>query len=127
MTNTDNKETTEATIESVEIRPTIVRDLSELAVQGHKFRTVLADPPWRYDNKSSRGAAANHYRTMTVEEICRQLEIPAAAETKAELLRPVENSIIVGDNQKLKTLGFHPRYTLAVSIQDMIDWWRARV
>ena len=51
-------------------RPTIARDLRQLIVDGHKFRTVLADPPWRYDNTASRGAAANHYNTKTTEEIC---------------------------------------------------------
>lgn len=34
-----------------------------------KYRTVVADPPWRYDNASNRGAAAKHYDTMTTEEI----------------------------------------------------------
>lgn len=39
-----------------------------------KFRTVLADPPWRYNDKLTmsdvkRGADAN-YPTMSVEEIC---------------------------------------------------------
>ena len=53
-------------------RPSIVAILSELIEAGYKFATVLADPPWRYSNTSSRGAAENHYPTMTVEEICQE-------------------------------------------------------
>ena len=49
--------------------PSITADLQRLIDRGHKFRTVLADPPWRYENTVSRGAAENHYSTMTVEQI----------------------------------------------------------
>lgn len=50
--------------------PTIATDLPALISTGVKFSTVLADPPWRYSNTASRAAAENHYRTMTVAEIC---------------------------------------------------------
>ena len=53
-------------------RPTIVRDLTELVDSELKFKTVLADPPWRYSNTASRAAAENHYQTMSLEEICRE-------------------------------------------------------
>ena len=49
-----------------------VYDLGKLLAQGRKFRTVLADPPWPYENEASRGAAANHYSTMSLEEICNE-------------------------------------------------------
>jgi len=48
-----------------------VRDINELVEHSCKYATIYADPPWRYDNSASRGAAANHYPTMTLEEICR--------------------------------------------------------
>ena len=51
-------------------RPSIVADLQMLINDGHKFKTVMADPPWRYENTASRGAAENHYSTMAVQEIC---------------------------------------------------------
>ncbi len=53
-------------------RPSIVADLNDLIEAGYKFATILADPPWRYSNTSSRGAAENHYPTMTVEQICEE-------------------------------------------------------
>jgi len=46
-----------------------VEDLDALTRQGRKFRAILADPPWRYDNRATRGAAEDHYSTMTVEQI----------------------------------------------------------
>jgi N6-adenosine-specific RNA methylase IME4 len=34
------------------------------------FRVIVADPPWQYDNKATRGAAEDHYSTMTIAELC---------------------------------------------------------
>lgn len=50
--------------------PSVVRDLGELIRQGVRFPTIYADPPWPYSNTAARGAAENHYRTMTLEQIC---------------------------------------------------------
>ena len=47
----------------------VVRDLSQLVHSGRRFRTVYADPPWPYSNTAARGAAENHYRTMTLDDI----------------------------------------------------------
>ena len=49
--------------------PSVVRDLSQLVHSGRRFRTVYADPPWPYSNTAARGAAENHYRTMTLDDI----------------------------------------------------------
>jgi hypothetical protein len=49
--------------------PCTVDDLGRLVGSGQRFGTIYADPPWRYDNRASRGAAENHYPTMTVDEI----------------------------------------------------------
>ncbi len=35
-----------------------------------KFRVVIADPPWNYNNSGCRGAAENHYATMSIQAIC---------------------------------------------------------
>jgi N6-adenosine-specific RNA methylase IME4 len=35
-----------------------------------KYKVILADPPWNYANAGCRGAAENHYPTMTLKEIC---------------------------------------------------------
>jgi N6-adenosine-specific RNA methylase IME4 len=36
-----------------------------------QFATIVADPPWRYGNTSTRGAAEDHYQTMTIDELCK--------------------------------------------------------
>src|SRR5262245_30060895 len=41
---------------------------SRLIASGRRFRTIVADPPWRYD-QSPRGAVAHHYPTMSLDEI----------------------------------------------------------
>lgn len=51
-------------------QPSIVRSLDDLSGSGLTFSTVYADPPWQYSNSASRGAAINHYPTMTIDEIC---------------------------------------------------------
>jgi N6-adenosine-specific RNA methylase IME4 len=48
----------------------IVGDLHSLIADARKFPTVCADPPWQYDNEASRGAAVNHYPTMSLDAIC---------------------------------------------------------
>ena len=35
-----------------------------------QFATIVADPPWSYGNTSTRGAAENHYGTMTIDDLC---------------------------------------------------------
>ena len=49
--------------------PTIVHDLARLAESGTKYATIYADPPWPYSNTAARGAAVNHYPTMTLKAI----------------------------------------------------------
>jgi N6-adenosine-specific RNA methylase IME4 len=34
------------------------------------FRTIIADPPWQYDNAGIRGGAERHYLTLTIDELC---------------------------------------------------------
>jgi N6-adenosine-specific RNA methylase IME4 len=40
--------------------------------------TIVIDPPWRYDNIATRGAAEDHYPTMSLGELA-DLPIPGAA------------------------------------------------
>lgn len=54
-------------------------------VAAGKFATFVADPPWQYGNTSTRGAAENHYPTMTIEELCALDVVPAHAADQAHL------------------------------------------
>lgn len=40
------------------------------------YPTIVIDPPWRYDNVATRGAAEDHYPTMTLDQLA-ALELPA--------------------------------------------------
>lgn len=44
----------------------LVRDLA--AVAG-RYRTIYVDPPWEYENAGMRGAAAQHYPTMSLADL----------------------------------------------------------
>ena len=33
------------------------------------YRTLVADPPWRYDNRGTRGAAEDHYGTLSLAQL----------------------------------------------------------
>jgi N6-adenosine-specific RNA methylase IME4 len=48
------------------------------------FRVVVADPPWQYGNRATRGAAEDHYATMAVDELC-NLEVPERLADDAHL------------------------------------------
>lgn len=39
------------------------------------YATIYADPPWQFKNTASRGAAANHYPTLSVQQLC---DLPVA-------------------------------------------------
>ena len=41
----------------------------EIPLPKEEFNLILADPPWQHDNQFSRGAAQNHYPTMTLQDI----------------------------------------------------------
>lgn len=55
------------------------------AVPEGKFSTFVVDPPWQYGNTSTRGAAENHYQTMTIEELCALDVIPEHAADQSHL------------------------------------------
>lgn len=50
-----------------------------------EFRTFVADPPWQYGNTAARGAAENHYGTMTIEELSALDVVPNHAAADAHL------------------------------------------
>lgn len=59
-------ETTKTLKKEADAEPTYVEPTP---VDG-TFSTIVADPPWQYGNTSTRGAAEDHYPTMTIEELC---------------------------------------------------------
>lgn len=50
-----------------------------------KYATFVVDPPWQYGNTSTRGAAEDHYPTMTIEQLCALDVVPSTAADQAHL------------------------------------------
>ncbi len=82
-----------------------VGSLHELVDRGCKFPTIYADPPWPYENKASRGAAVNHYPTMSISEICAE-PIPQLAEEDAHLHLWTTNAFLREAMDVIDTWGF---------------------
>jgi len=49
--------------------PGIFSDFDEIVQSGSRYSVIYADPPWAYV-KAGRGAAENHYSTMSADAIC---------------------------------------------------------
>lgn len=65
-------------------RGVVVNNLDTLVKAGQRFRTIYVDPPWPYENEAARGAAANHYPVMALEDIRRE-PVPELAEKNSHL------------------------------------------
>jgi N6-adenosine-specific RNA methylase IME4 len=82
-----------------------VADLEELVRCGRTFGTIYADPPWEYGNRATRGAAARHYRTLTVEQIAR-LPVANLAAEAAHLHLWTTNAFLFAAEQVIRAWGF---------------------
>jgi len=82
-------------------------DLS-MKIQG-PFTTILADPPWRFDNRTGKMAPEHQrllrYQTMTMEEIL-ELPVNRLAGAKAHLYLWIPNALIFEGLEVMKRWGF---------------------
>ncbi len=62
-----------------------------------KFSTILADPPWRFTNRTGKVAPEHvrlrRYETMSIDEIC-AMPVAAHAENPAHLYLWVPNALL---------------------------------
>lgn len=83
--------------------------LRHLAAISDKFGTILADPPWRFQNRTGKMAPEHRrlhrYRTMTIEEI-KALPIADMAAPKAHLYLWVPNALLSWGLDVMKAWGF---------------------
>ncbi len=74
-----------------------------------KLRTVLADPPWQFINRTGKVAPEHRrlsrYNTMTVKEIC-GLPVAKAVHDTAHLYLWVPNALLPEGLEVLKAWGF---------------------
>ncbi len=79
------------------------------AVSGQTFKTVLADPPWQFINRTGKVAPEHRrlsrYGTMTVAEIC-ALPVSKAVQETAHLYLWVPNALLPEGLEVLKAWGF---------------------
>ena len=82
--------------------------LSE-ALEGKRFRTILADPPWRFENRTGKIAPEHgrlaRYATMPLDEIC-ELPVEQHAEETAHLYLWVPNALLPDGLQVMEAWGF---------------------
>lgn len=83
----------------------LVHDLHDLIDAGRSFRCIYADPPWAFANTASRGAAANHYPTMSVDQIC-QLPVSELANCSAHLHLWTTNNFLFDARRVIDAWGF---------------------
>jgi len=101
-----NKEVAEAAVVD-ENAATAIRDLGELAGSG--FGAVLADPPWRFQNRTGKVAPEHRrlsrYDTMTTAEIC-ALPVADTMAENAHLYLWVPNALIADGLRVMEAWGF---------------------
>jgi N6-adenosine-specific RNA methylase IME4 len=87
----------------------------------NRFSTVLADPPWRFQNRTGKISPENkrlwRYPTMTVKEIC---DIPVwwTLHEKAHLYLWVPNCMITDGLEVMRSWGF--------TYKTQIIWYKVR-
>ena len=83
-------------------------DLAKFA-RGRKFKTILADPPWRFQNRTGKMAPEhrrlNRYETMTLEDIC-ALPVEGIAAETAHLYLWTPNALLPEALQVMSRWGF---------------------
>ena len=78
-------------------------------LEGRRFATVMADPPWRFTNRTGKIAPEHkrlsRYPTMNLKEIC-ELPIAEHAEERAHCYLWVPNALLPDGLQVLRAWGF---------------------
>ena len=86
-----------------------------------RFGAILADPPWRFENRTGKVAPEHkrlrRYQTMSVEEIC-EFPIAAHAADKSHLYMWVPNALLREGFQVLDAWGF--------TYKTNIVWYKVR-
>lgn len=84
------------------------KDLSDF-LEGQRFATVMADPPWRFTNRTGKIAPEHkrlaRYPTMNLDEIC-ELPVSRHLEDTAHCYLWVPNALLPEGLQALKAWGF---------------------
>ena len=79
----------------------------EKDIIGKKFHTILADPPWRFDNRTIRGSPEyrKHYSTLSLQEIM-NIPVQKCITEPCHLYLWVPNAFISEGLEVMKSWGF---------------------
>ncbi len=77
--------------------------------RGHEFKTILADPPWRFTNRTGKVAPEHRrlsrYETMTLDDIC-ALPVEDVAAATAHLYLWTPNALLPDALKVMEAWGF---------------------
>jgi hypothetical protein len=82
------------------------------------YTTIAIDPPWQYDNTATRAAAADHYPTMSLDELA-DLYVPAADD--AHLYLWVTNPFLPDAFRLLGGQGHEQRVNRAEAVEERVQ------
>ena len=78
-------------------------------LNGSKFKTIMADPPWQFENKTGKVAPEhkrlNRYSTMTLDQIC-AMPVAQLADDPAHLYLWVPNGLLPEGLKVMEAWGF---------------------
>jgi len=81
----------------------------QLATEGRRFKTILADPPWQFQNRTGKIAPeykrTSRYSTMSLDDIM-SLPVSAVAEDTAHLYLWTPNALLPEALQVMESWGF---------------------
>jgi GDP-4-dehydro-6-deoxy-D-mannose reductase len=102
-----------------------IRDYLDVRDVVEAYLTVLAqgEPGEVYNVASGRAVSAHEL----LQTLLSQSTAAVAVEVDRQLLRPVDIPVLVGNNSRLRTLGWSPRFDLQQTVRDTLAWWRGRV
>jgi len=98
-----------------------------------KYKCILADPPWSYENKktggSLNGGAEQQYQTMPLDEIC-DMEVKRISEKDSCLFLWATTPLLPEGLEVLKSWGF--KYKTAIYWRKIMSlgmgyWFRGQV
>lgn len=85
------------------------------ATRGAKFKTILADPPWRFANRTGKMAPEHRrlsrYGTMDLEDIC-ALPVEGVADSPCHLYLWVPNALLPDGLKVMTAWGFEYKSNL---------------
>jgi GDP-4-dehydro-6-deoxy-D-mannose reductase len=124
-----------------------VKQLLRMRNEGGNRELITGDPEIIRDFTDVRDVASAYYLLLTqgetggiynvcsgigislkeiIYKICDVLDIDVDIHVDPNLLRPNDNRIIIGSNEKIRSnYGWSPKYVLEESLKDLIDYWQS--